>query len=134
MKAFLMYRDRDFDLQKELPLNSAELVRDLEMDTLFQAMSDGDAFLLEVARKALLLSLKQPKDILYRQQMLTDCLRRSDIVREMYIIAVEAIEREKRVWGSIYGRYPEGLVSRSVEVRISNAPDFVPKAMLDSST
>jgi DNA mismatch repair ATPase MutS len=116
MKAFLMYRDRDFDLQKESPPNSAELVRDLEMDTLLGAMSDGDAFLLEVAKKAVLASLEQTEDILYRQQVLADCLERSDIVRETYIIAAEAIERERKVWGSIFGRYPEGLLNRSVEV------------------
>jgi hypothetical protein len=116
MKAFLMYRDRDFDLQSDLPSNAEELTRDLEIDTLLGAMGVGDPFLLEVAKKAVLVGLRESEDILYRQHILGDCLEQSDVVREMYAIAVEAIEREKRVWGSIFGRQPEGLLHRSIEV------------------
>ena len=36
MKVFLMYKDRDFDVQQELPWNEPELTQDLELDTLFQ--------------------------------------------------------------------------------------------------
>ena len=34
MKAFLMYRDRDFDLQQEFPPHEEALTQDLELDTL----------------------------------------------------------------------------------------------------
>ena len=54
MKAFLMYRDRDFDLQQEYPLQEKALRQDLELDTLFDAMAIGDQVLLEVAKKAIL--------------------------------------------------------------------------------
>lgn len=39
MKVFLMYRDRDFDLQPELPWNMEALVQDLELNILFNAMA-----------------------------------------------------------------------------------------------
>lgn len=116
MNVFLMYRNRDFDLRGDLPPNASELTQDLELDTLFSAMASGDAFLLEVAKKAVLTSLEEPEAILYRQHILADCLERSEIVREMYAIAVEALERERKVWGAILGRYPESLLHRSVEV------------------
>lgn len=116
MKAFLMYRDRDFDLKADLPPNAAELTQDLEIDTLLAAMGGGDTFLLEVSKKALFAGLREPDAILYRQHVLADCLEQSGIVRELYAIAVESIEREKRVWRTMIGRYPEGLLSRSVEV------------------
>jgi hypothetical protein len=61
-----------------------------------------------------LTNLDEPEEILYRQHILADCLERSAIVREMYAIAVEAIEREKKVWG--WSQYPEGMLRRSVEV------------------
>lgn len=115
MKAFLMYRDRDFDLKQNLPPNRADLTQDLELTTLFGAMAAGDAFLLDVATKAVLLSLREPDEILYRQHILADCLERPEIVREMYNIAVEAVERERKVWGWI-SRYPESVLHRSVEV------------------
>lgn len=50
MKAFLMYRDRDFDQQCALPGNEAVLTKDLELDTLFLAMSVQDPLVLEVAK------------------------------------------------------------------------------------
>lgn len=111
-----MYRDRDFDLKGHLPPNEAALRQDLELDTLFGAMAGEDKFLLEVARTAVLTSLDDPEAILYRQHILADCLERSAIVREMYAIAVEAIERERKVWGGWGDRYPEGTLHRSVEV------------------
>jgi hypothetical protein len=116
MKAFLMYRDRDFVLEGGLPTNAAELTKDLELDTLFGAMARGDAFLLKVAKKAVLASLHEPEPILYRQHILADCLGQPDIVREMYRIAVEAVEGERKVWGWSSPKYPEGLLHRSVEV------------------
>jgi len=116
VKAFLMYKDRDLGLEEDLPPNAAALTQDLELDTLFGAMAAGDKFLLEVAKKAVLTSLDEPEAILYRQHILADCLERPVIVREMYAIAVEAIEREKKVWGLSLGRYPEGVLRRSVEV------------------
>ena len=110
-----MYRDRDFDLNGCLPPNAAELTQDLELDTLFGAMAAGDTFLLDVAKEAVLASLHEPEAILYRQHILADCLERSDIVREMYAIAVEGIEREKKLWG--WSRQSsEGVLHRSVEV------------------
>jgi len=109
-----MYMDRDFDQKGEISPNEAALTQDLELDTLFDAMAVGDKFLLEVAKKAVLTSLDEPETILYRQNILADCLEKSAIVREMYAIAVEAIEREKKVWS--WGQYAEGMLHRSVEV------------------
>ena len=54
MKAFLMYRDRDFDLQRATPANEVVLTKDLELDTLFSAMAEKDPFILEVTKKAIL--------------------------------------------------------------------------------
>ncbi len=146
MKAFLMYRDRDFEapveprtserrsaftdkyapvasapLKSTIPANAADhlslsLAKDLELETLFTAMSGGDAYLLEVARNAVLASLVEPAAILYRQQILWDCLENPNTIREMYGIAVEAIERERKVWGWMSIRYPEGTLHRGIEV------------------
>ena len=69
MKAFLMYRDHDFDLQQELPLNEPELTQDLELNRLFNAMALGDKFLFEVARKTVLSGLSDLDTIVYRQNI-----------------------------------------------------------------
>ncbi len=57
MKAFLMYKDQDFELDRQLPSNEQALTQDLELNTLFNAMALGDNFLFEVAQKAVLSGL-----------------------------------------------------------------------------
>jgi len=80
VKAFLMYPDRDFDLQGKPPWNEPALIQDLELTTLLNAMALGDDFLLEVARKAVLSSLTDVRTILYRQDILKDCLNNSSSI------------------------------------------------------
>jgi hypothetical protein len=117
MKAFLMFPDRDFPMTAPLVSNAAVLVKDLELETLFAAMAGDDSFLLEVARRALLTSLDSPDLIRYRQAILRDCFEQAVVVRELYAIAVEALEREKKIWGWITLRSsPEGMLLRSREV------------------
>ena len=117
MKAFLLYRDRDFDPEQKLPWNQAALTQDLELDTLFNAMALSDKFLFEVARRVVLSGLDNDLDtIRYRQDILKDCLKNPSIVRDIYAIAVGAIEREKKSYWGILSKYPTAILDRSVEV------------------
>jgi MutS domain V len=115
MKAFLMYRDRDFDLGQTLPAQEPALTRDLGLETLFEAMGGDDKFLLNVAKVAVLSSLDDPSEITYRQRILDDCLQQPAVVRQVYDIAVEAIEAERKVWWG-YSDYPSSILYRAVEV------------------
>jgi DNA mismatch repair ATPase MutS len=116
MKAFLLYRDRDFDLQSELPWNMETLVQDLELNTLFNAMALDDKYLFEMAVKAVLSSTDDLDTIRYRQSILKDCLKNPTIVRAIYDLAVEAIERERKNYWSILRDYPAAILHRSVDV------------------
>ena len=117
MKAFLMFKDHDFDLQRKLPSNEQALTQDLELNTLFNAMALGDELLFEVAKKAVLSGLNNDLNtILYRQNILKDCLKNPSIVRDIYDIAVEAIESEKKVYFGYFSKYPGAILHRSIEV------------------
>jgi len=117
MKAFLMYKDQDFDLQRPLPWNEQTLTQDLELNTLFHAMALGDKFLFQVARSALLGGLNNDLNIiLYRQDILKDCLNNPSIVRDIYAIAEGAIESEKKNYWGFMSRYPSSILHRSIEV------------------
>jgi MutS domain V len=115
MKALLMHPVQDFDLQPELPPHQAALIQDLELGTLFDAMAGGDQFLYEVAERAVLSSLQDPEAICYRQQVLTDCLQQPAVVRELYRIAVEAIQRERKIWG-VFMNSPDTILHHSLQV------------------
>jgi DNA mismatch repair ATPase MutS len=116
MKAFLMYKDQDFDLQRPLPSNELALTQDLELNTLFTAMSLDDRFLFEVARKAVLSGLSDLDTIRYRQNIVKDCLKNPSILRDIYQIPIESIERKQKHWMGIFTRYPSGILSSAIEM------------------
>jgi DNA mismatch repair ATPase MutS len=116
MKAFLVHPNRDFDLRRPLPWNEQALMQDLGLGALFDAMAQGDSFLSEVARVAVLSSLTDVQAIEYRQRALADCIEHEAVVREAYQLAVEAIEKEKKsFWGFWNPRYPAGILHRGVD-------------------
>ena len=114
MKVFLLYPDRDFDPKQTLPWNEQALTQDLELNTLFEAMSLGDPFLRTVSKQAVLAGLSEPEAIRYRQEILKDCLKNPSVVREIYQIPVEAIANKRRSWMGILTRYPSGILSSAV--------------------
>src|SRR5581483_2348550 len=134
MKAFLMYRDRDFDpnpslreemgrrdgksdWRQQLPQHERALVQDLELDTLLEAMAAGDAFLLNVARKALLSGFQSDVDtVLYRQQALTDCLKNAEPTRTLYDLTLQTIEASRRHFWCLSSHYPGSLLYNAIEL------------------
>ncbi len=116
MKVFLMFKDQDFNLNSESNRWSEELIQDLELETIFKAMSCEDEFLYTVAKKALLDNLTDTNDILYRQEILKDCMDNRDIVKQLYNIAVESIGFEKKAYFWFFNKYPESVLHSSVRL------------------
>lgn len=116
MNVYLMFPNRDFAPRQPLPPNADALIQDLELDILFDAMARGDDYLFSVAKQALLSSLDSPADILYRQEILRDCLKNPDIVRQIYSLPLQAIERKHRHWMGIFTRYPSGVLSGALQM------------------
>jgi DNA mismatch repair ATPase MutS len=116
MKALLLFRNRDFDLREAIPVQAEAMTQDLELNILFNAMASGDMVLFEVAQKAILSDLTDLGTILYRQDILRDCLNNSSIVRDIYDIAVASIERERTGYWSLLRDFPDTILHRSIEV------------------
>jgi len=117
VKAFLLCEDRDFDPPPGWPAGEEALSQDLELPVLWNAMSQGDPFLYEVARKVMLASLSgDPPTIRYRQAILKDCLENPEELRGLYAITLEAMEVEKQAYHWIFSRSPGAVLSRSLEV------------------
>lgn len=98
MKVRLLYPHEDTDHQRPLPPNREDLIRDLELEVLLDSMSQEDQFLREVALHHLLCGLKDREVILYRQEVLKDCLSYSSIVREVFQTTLEFMEKKNRWW------------------------------------
>jgi len=97
MKSFLLYRDHDFDLRWKMPSNKYMLMQDLELDILFNFMACEDEFIFEVVKKVVLLSEADTDTIFYRQSILKDCIKNPEIVRDIYHLLVESIEKHKKI-------------------------------------
>jgi DNA mismatch repair ATPase MutS len=116
MKAYLMHPDRDLDLEQPLPENAEALIQDLELDTLLDAMARGDEYLRELSTRCLLVGLTDPEAILFRQRILRDCLEHPAIVRQLYDLAVEALESKKKAQHFWYRGSPASLLHKSVRM------------------
>ena len=118
MKVHLLYPHQGPDPQRPLPPNHEDLIRDLELEVLLDAMSQGDQFLREVALHHLLWGLEDREVILYRQEILKDCLRLSPVVEEIYHTTLEFMERKSRWWYLSSTRHsnPSLVLSSSLHV------------------
>jgi len=117
MKVNLIYRHKDFDPKQKLPWNEQTLIQDLELTTLFDAMALKNEFMLEVVKSVVLSGLNNDLDtIRYRQDILRDCLKNPAIVLEIYALANETIEKEKKNYWGVFNKYPDSILYRSVDV------------------
>lgn len=116
MKVFLMYRKQNLDLQQNLPLHEHIIIKDLELNILFNVMAQDDKFLYDVAKKVILCSLTDLDTIKYRQDILKDCLKNPEIIRDIYNIAIESIENKKKFYLGIFTKYPSSILHSSIEI------------------
>lgn len=116
MRVCLLYRDQDFDIEGPVVPNEPTLTPDLELSTLWGTMAQGDDFLRGVCQQVLLTPVTEVETILYRQDVLQDCLAHESVVRDLYGLAVLAIEREKKSYFGFFARYPSAILGRSLEV------------------
>ena len=62
----------------------------------------------------MLASLTDPDAIRYRQHVLADCIAAPEIIRQMYGIAVGALEDKRHVWGFWPSQRPTSILSGAV--------------------
>ena len=118
MKVRLLHPERDPDLAPRLPWQLQDLVeQDLELRRVYKAMAADDAFLLDTAKKIVPLTVTDPDVIVYRQQVLADCLANPAVVHQIYDIAADAVEVRRKVFlGGLRSRDPQAILRRSVRI------------------
>ncbi|WP_237478619.1 MutS-related protein [Lichenibacterium dinghuense] len=116
MQALLLHPDRDFDWKRPDPPGTGDLVRDLGLSTLVEAMAKGDERLREAARGVLLAGTADLATIRHRQDVVRDCLAHPDLVRDLYALTIDAIETERKSAIGAFFRSPGMVLSRSIEL------------------
>ena len=116
MRVFLMYKDKDFDDKASLPFNSETLINDLGLEIILKAMSNGDEFIYDISKVALLNTLTKKEEIFYRQDVLKDCLNNEQIIKDIYALTIKSIEKKHENLLGIFGRFPGSLLSSSVSL------------------
>jgi hypothetical protein len=117
MKVFLLHPDRALDVQSAPPAQAEDLIHDLALETLLASMAAGDRFVHDVSRVVLLAAVDgDAATIRYRQEVVADCLAHPEMARELYEIAVEALDRKRRQYLGVLSRYPGGILSGAVEL------------------
>ncbi|HTQ63205.1 MAG TPA: hypothetical protein VMI12_00310 [Puia sp.] len=87
----------------------------MELDVLFEAMAQDDEFLFDISKKVILASTKgDVETILFRQQILKDCLNNSTVINLLYDISVGAIDRRRHSWFGVFTKSPSSILSSSV--------------------
>ncbi len=115
MKTLLMHPDRDFDARAPQTKEVDDFARDLELNVLLDAMAAGDRHLREIAQAALFGAWSNDiGTILYRQEILKDCLANAEVVRQFYALAQEPFNRKNDRLYRPFGNEPAVKVSTSV--------------------
>lgn len=116
MRPLLTHPTRDLTRLDPWPRHAHDLVQDLELETLVEAMARGDPVVAEVARHALLAPLTEQDVIAYRQAALQDALAHPEVVRGLYALAATALERADEASWTFTPRQPSSLVYDAREV------------------
>lgn len=114
MKAYLMFKDKNFILKNEGMYNKEVTLGDIETETIIRMASDKDLLMTNVLREVLANPLTDLEEIKYRQRVLKDSLENKDVVRELYQICLDTATKIKKYWfgassGSLSNTYVSAL-------------------------
>ena len=99
MKANLMYKNKDFDINEVKCFDTKTLSSDFELQHIIDAAAKGDKTIKSVITAALFCPLSEKEDIEYRQEALKDALSNKALVTGLYKLLQATFERSKNTWG-----------------------------------
>ena len=112
MRAYLMFKDKNFKVDNIGMYNFEVTLADIEIETILRSIADKDLLMVNVLRCALANPLYDIEEIRYRQDVLKDAIDNPDVVREMYQICQDTATKIKKYWfGSSSGSLSNTYVS-----------------------
>jgi DNA mismatch repair ATPase MutS len=116
MNVNLLFMDGKYQPPGDIPWNSVDLEKDLDLEIIFSAMAGKDSYVFDVCRKTILKSLNDYETIIYRQNVLKDAIDNQILVREMYSTIVNAVIEAKKQFFWINRSDPEFALHESISV------------------
>ncbi len=114
MKAYLMFRDRTFDIEAAQCFGRNTLATDLELKRVLTKMARGDTTIHAACDSALFRPLQSTDEISYRQEVLRDTFRNPTTVRRLYAITVETARQRKAYWHKLSSIYLSNTFSNAI--------------------
>ncbi|MHB1440063.1 MAG: MutS-related protein [Cuniculiplasma sp.] len=116
MNVNLLFREGINATTEDIPWNSEDIEKDLDLETIFNAMAGKDTYVLEVCKKTILKSLKDRETIIYRQDVLRDSINNQSFIQEIYSTIVNAVNEAKKQHFWISSTNPEFNLRESISV------------------
>lgn len=86
--SFLLYRDSSTEGKKPY-FSRYDIIKDLNLDIIFSTMSRGDVLVSENVKKVIMIPLKTPGQVLYRQEIIKDFYNNKDLTEQIYECVLE---------------------------------------------
>ena len=116
MKVGLLYSSKDFKWKDVENKIFDDRFNDLEMGHILNAMSNKDEEIFKVCRQVIDESLHTKSEILYRQEILKDCINNPEVIRNIYKVCMDTISKRKNAWYGLSMTHSSTIFSNAIEL------------------
>ncbi len=114
MKVHLMFPHDDFNIVEIQHIIKNTTYNDLELELISETAARKDRVIYDSFSSALLHPVDRPEIVKYRQENIKDSIKNSEIIRNLYDIACDAVDKKRKSWWGFYRDTPSTLVLNSV--------------------
>jgi DNA mismatch repair ATPase MutS len=95
MNVWLLYRNSEFGTNGA-GTNKNEIIQDLNLDIIFKSMARNDKYIYKIVRSVMTNCLTDKMTVLYRQEILSDCIKNYEKFNEIYELSSQTIEATEK--------------------------------------
>ena len=116
MRVRLLYSSKDFKWKDTENKMYDDRFNDLEMGHILEAMCDGNEEIFNVCRQVIDESLQKKSEIIYRQEILRDCIQNSEVIRKIYKVCMDTVSKRNNSWYGLSMTHSSTIFSNAIEL------------------